>query len=166
MIGSNNVADYRITDSALDSCMAAGVMLSNYTGFGWGDNASISAEIRDNTITGQAYAGVDFYNSGTLRSVEIEGSRNDIERSGHYGLAFDDYSAGATGAQIDFGGGPLHSSGRNRIVDSGAGAAAVQNLAVVAERNWWGDPSGPQGVSLTGTATLDATPFLPRDPER
>jgi hypothetical protein len=164
MIGVDNAADYDISGNSLDACMGSGVMLSNYNGFGWGDNRSITADIRHNTITNQSYAGVDFYNSGTLADTAIEGAHNTIAGSGHFGLAFDDYSGGAAGAKIDFGGGALHTAGHNSIAGSGEGAAAVRNLAVTAERNWWGSAAGPQGVSLIGTATFDGTPFLGRAP--
>ena len=164
MIGVDNAADYTISGNTLDACSGAGVMLSNYSGFGWGDNRSITADVRHNTITNQSYAGVDFYNSGTLADAAIGGAHNSIAGSGHFGLAFDDFSGGAARAKLDFGGGALHSAGHNSIVGSGEGAAAVRNLAVTAERNWWGSAAGPQGVTLIGSAAFDATPFLIRAP--
>ena len=67
-------------------------------------------------------------------------------------------------SDIDLGGGSLGSSGLNRIVGN-ATDIRVENLAVVAEENWWGDSAGPQNLELLGTASIDFDPFLTMAPK-
>jgi hypothetical protein len=105
---------------------------------------------------------------GPIGNLAIRMEQNDVENDvaanpDGAGIVLLDPGSNAMASAIDLGGGSLGSFGLNRIVGN-ATDVRVENLVVVAEENWWGDPTGPQNLELLGTASVDFDPFLTVDP--
>jgi hypothetical protein len=130
--------------------------------------ADMSLNLTRDVFAHAGYAGLFLNNVGTIDHFSLRAARTSFVDNGTDGIDLDDETVGATAASsIDLGGGSLNSPGGNRIVgNADAAIAANSNFDVIAKRDWWGSPSGPDPASLLVTQNADVqfTPFLTRDP--
>jgi hypothetical protein len=154
--GVDNTITLEVQRSDLTDCAAAGVLVQNF-----GTLTDLGIHVARSTLSGNALANFWTQMLGPVGTLAIQMEQNDVEESPE-GIVLLDPSSNVLSSAIDLGGGSLGSSGLNRIVGN-ATDARVQNLVVVAEENWWGDPTGPQNLVLDN-ASVDFDPFLTADP--
>jgi hypothetical protein len=68
--------------------------------------------------------------------------------------------------KLDLGGGALDSPGGNCLFGNGPPDLEANDLPVVADNNWWGQPEGPlPGQTATaGTGSISSNGALPAKP--
>jgi hypothetical protein len=161
--GADNTIALEVKRSDLIGCSAMGVLVQNF-----GTLTDLWINVARSTLSWNALANFWTQMVGPIGNLAIRMEQNDVENDmavnpDGAGIVLLDPGSNAMASAIDLGGGSLGSFGLNRIVGN-ATDARVENLVVVAEENWWGDPTGPQNLELLGTASVDFDPFLTVDP--
>jgi hypothetical protein len=161
--GADNTIALEVKRSDLIGCSAMGVLVQNF-----GTLTDLWIDVAHSTLSWNALANFWTQVVGPVGNLAIRMEQNDVENdvAGNpdgEGIVLLDPGSNVMASAIDLGGGSLGSFGLNRIVGN-ATDARVENLVVVAEENWWGNPTGPQNLELLGTASVAFEPFLTADP--
>ncbi len=84
-------------------------------------------------------------------------------RNGQFGISENTKTIEPSTIVVDAGCGAFNSRGKNSWVDI-ATDVSIDEANVVARKNWWGTPAGPQVVIISGGGSFEAEPFLSEDP--
>jgi hypothetical protein len=153
-----------IVDCVFENTITDGIQLTNY-----GTNSTLDIKIRNTKVIGanpgQAGGGISLIaqnaqNKGSHTKLLVENC--DIINSSRYGFAISDRGEGFTSI-VDLGGGPLGSSGNNRVINAAAGEIQVINANPVAKHNYWGGRA-PRTDVQGDKSTLNVDDALPNDP--
>lgn len=167
--GSGNVLSVRIRRSELTGCnngVSVGSALA--LGNGVGPDGSVTLEIMDSAIHGNAFHNVFVQNgSAMLRELDVRMSGNDLTGAGEDGVKLVQRPSAVTLLPaIDLGGGALGSEGGNCLFGNGSYDVDVSGFTVSARSNWWGDAAGPGSIAASPpvVSSVDATSWLSGPP--
>ena len=173
-VGSNDTTILVMNDSTFTGCGNNGIEVTNNhpaNGLDGPDAPhTISLSINNSRINGSTFYNlwVNDVTPLTDLRVMVQDSDLSVSNSG-VPVAFDIQpgTGATTSAQIDLGGGPLGSAGRNCIFDGFIHNVEATGYNVFAEHDWWGAPGGPPAgtvVESTPGFTIDTSKSLPQAP--
>lgn len=167
--GSGNVLSVRIRNSELTGCNnGLSVASAASIGNGAGPDGSVTVEITDSAIHGNAHHNVLVQNaSALLRTLDVRVAGADLRGAGDDGVKIAQRPGALTLSPIvDLGGG-VRDGGGNCLSGSGLYDLEVSGLAVTARGNWWGDAAGPGAVSASPpvVSSADASGWLTAAPQ-
>jgi hypothetical protein len=149
-VGSNDTTILVMTDSSFTGCGNNGIEVTNNhpaNGLDGPDAPhTISLSIDHSKISGSAFYNLWVNDVTPLTDLRVMVQDSDLSVSDSgVAVAFDiqPTTGATTSAQIDLGGGPLGSAGRNCIFDGFIHNLEATGYNVFAEHDWWGTPSGP-----------------------
>jgi hypothetical protein len=174
---AEGAANVRLTDVTVTGSSTAGVYVFDSN---TGDAFTPRVTVESSQISGGgASVGIDIDAGGAIvRRSTISGNATGIDLSGGEVLVEDSTLSGngaavaVSGGKADLGdvrcqGGGNFTSlgtshGMNLISGNGSGVSSSALDAVLAQANWWGDPSGPSGVGPgSGDSVSANVDFLP-----
>ncbi len=162
-LGVNAVIDnINIFENNIFDNSGAGIVINTNTGTSTRINNVIidNNQIYDNDSSGLVLSATN------ASAISASASKNQIYNNGNYGIRITDDSS--TSISADLGGGAFGSVGLNSIYGNSNDAVSLDldGGQLKAENNFWGNINGLQSgdVDLDGATTIDATPFLSRDP--
>jgi parallel beta-helix repeat protein len=130
-IRENEQEGVRLVNGAKNNDLVANTIEMN-RGYGLHAQGATELDIRQNTISGNYWAGVFF-----AETTEVGFDHNKVLQNGQGGI---DVGAGSSAIDLEF----------NDIVGNTQFglrvAGGLDETTIRADRNWWGDPSGPSGV--------------------
>jgi hypothetical protein len=168
--GAGNSTTFVMKNSTFKNCNNGLSLLANVgQGNGSGPSKELVADITNSVITGNAKYGIHVANDTPMDALHVRIAATEISGNGGRGASFEiptNALGSPTDVKLDLGGGALGSPGSNCLFGNGAADLEANNLPVVANNNWWGQPGDPQpGQTATGgTGTISSTGGLSAKP--
>ncbi len=160
--GAGNSTTFVMKNSVFRNCNNGLSLLANVgQGNGSGPSKELVADITNSVITGNAKYGIHVANDTPMDALHVRIAATEISGNGGRGASFE-IPTGALGTptdvKLDLGGGALGSTGGNCLFGNGAADLEANNLPVVADGNWWGQPEGPQPgqTAAGGTGSISS----------
>lgn len=146
--GGGNSTTLNMSDSLLEHCNNGLSMANNAgTGNGSGPITRLVLNISQSVITQNAKYGVLFYNTTPAQLLQAGIADSTISDNTEPGVSIEENPTGsAQTAQFDLGGGSLGSPGGNCFYGNGRDDVEATDLAITADRDWWGHAGPPTAL--------------------
>jgi hypothetical protein len=140
--GAHTTTTLSVRHSVLTGCVTDGLEVAASVDAGTGPVDRLGFDVRDSRITGNELSNLRVATSAPVTELDGRIAATDLGGTPGTPIIFENVSAGAVNARLDFGGGPLGSPGGN-CISGGAVAVADFRDSIWARRDWWGRPGGP-----------------------
>ncbi len=164
--GAASSTDVQITNSTMSHCVADGLGVVSNVVSGHGPVKELDFSIENSSITDNETSNLRVANATPVDQLDGLIENTDMRSSDQFPILLENINTeGGPAPVLDFGGGPLGSTGGNCI--SGGGILDVLDArdSAFAEHNWWGQSGGPTagrveavGGTVNSGAPLSAAP--------
>lgn len=150
--GRNATTDLIVRNTTLRGCSADGLGVISYVPEGpEPSTARTTFDVRDSVIDGTAAHGINIINVGTLTALEGRLEDTTVTNTTQAPIIIANH--GTIGeATLDFGGGPLGSTGGNCFTPGHAAPADLSAVPATARHNWWGTAALPPAAAVPNAA--------------
>lgn len=125
-------------------------------------DALIEVDISNSRITDNAFSNLLVGILTNLDRLDLKVENTDLRRAGSNAVALRKVFGGEVAdARIDFGGGALDSRGGNCVLGGAEFDVLSEGFDATMQRNWWGQPGGPQSGAIAQDAPDAIDPTKP-----